>query len=101
MTGWKISKEISELSDSIIGMLETAPKSVRDNAWHWIVFHMFIEHELDTKSKIPINDDTIEVLSNYPKKLESYTETLKRLLVRYENDIKVIKEDLKKLEEIW
>lgn len=100
MSGWRVSKEISELSDSVIEMLEAAPRSVRDNAWHWISFHMFVEHQLDETSIVPINEDTIGVLSNYPKKLESYVETLKRLLVRYENDIRIVKEDLEKLKKV-
>ena len=87
-----------DLSDEIIAKLDAAPPEVRRHAWHWISFHVNIEHELEDRgSGSPLDDETIEWLKSQTVRYERNKEVKTRLVESLEKRLAQAKHELERL----
>ena len=98
MTGWRTTKDVMDLSDEIIAKLDAAPSEVRRHAWHWISFHVNIEHEIEERgSGAALDDETIEWLKTQPARYERNKEVKTRLVDSLERRLAQAKHELERL----
>lgn len=100
MSGWRTTPEVIGLSDAVIEMLDAATPEVRRHAWHWISFHVNIEHELEENgSGWSLDDDDIQWLRQHPERYKRNKDVKRRLVESLEKRLEMAKVELQRMGE--
>lgn len=98
MTGWRTTKEILDLRDTVVGLLNEAPEDVRRHAYYWISFEMAVGHELQEKqSWSTLSEEDIKWLQQHPKRYEQHVAVKQRVIARLKKDLEESEQEMERL----